>query len=632
VSGDFRATYRLQLTPDFGFREARALVPYLTELGVSHLYLSPAFQAREGSTHGYDVVDPRGVSDALGGEEELRALAARGLGVVLDIVPNHMAASDENPFWADPELRRTFFDLDTRTGLHRRFFDIGDLAGVRVEDEAVFATTHAKALELVRDGVVDGLRIDHIDGLANPREYLARLEREGVEHVWVEKILEPGERLRAWPVEGTTGYEFLNDVMHLFLSPQAEEPLTSLYAELTGDSRGFEEVAAEAKLEQATGTFEPELRRLHESAAGVPNLAQALASFHVYRTYVEAENDFVADEDRFEIGRAALSESLERILLLEERGHDDFVRRFQQTTGPVMAKGVEDTVFYRYNRFVALNEVGGNPGAWAHPVDTFHLGNIERAERFPRHLLTTYTHDTKRSPDVRARLLALTWHVDEWADFARRELDFDDANEAYFALQTLVGAWPIEQERIDAYFEKAYRESKLRTNWLEPDEEWERRIKAWARSKRDAAGELAARVRAEGERISLSVIVLKLTCPGVPDIYQGDEVEALALVDPDNRRPVDWPRLAQVLEEDPLSEAKLWVTSRLLRLRRERPKAFTGGYMPVAAAPDVCAFMRGPDVLVVVPLAPEASPDVAVAGEWCDVLEERFAFRVQLRS
>jgi (1->4)-alpha-D-glucan 1-alpha-D-glucosylmutase len=232
---------------------------------------------------------------------------------------------------------------------------------------------------------------------------------------------------------------------------------------------------------------------------------------------------------------------------------------------------------------------------------------------------------------VRARLLALTWDVDEWADFARREIDFDDANEAYFALQTLVGAWPIEQERFGAYFEKAYRESKLRTNWLEPDEEWEGRIKAWARSKRDAAGELAARVRAEGERIALSVLVLKLTCPGVPDLYQGDEAEALALVDPDNRRPVDWPRLERVLEEDPRSESKLWVTSRLLRLRHERPEAFAGGYMPVAAAPDVCAFMRGPDVLVVVPLAPHASPDVVVAGDWRDVLEERFAFRVHER-
>jgi (1->4)-alpha-D-glucan 1-alpha-D-glucosylmutase len=626
VSGDFRATYRLQLTPAFGFREARALVPYLERLGVSHLYLSPSLQAREGSTHGYDVVDPRRVSDALGGEDELRALGGAGLRIVLDIVPNHMAASDENPFWADPELRKTFFDLDARTGLHRRFFDIGDLAGVRVEDEAVFATTHAKTLELVRGGVVDGLRIDHVDGLANPREYLDRLAREGVERVWVEKILEPGERLRAWPIEGTTGYEFLNDVMHLFLSPRAEEPLTRLYADLTGESRTFEEVGAEAKLEQATGTFEPELRRLHEVAAGLPNLAQALASFHVYRTYVEPETDLVADYDRQEIARAALADSLERILLLEERGHDEFVRRFQQTTGPVMAKGVEDTTFYRYNRFVALNEVGGNAGAWTLDVEAFHLANIERAERFPRQLLTTFTHDTKRSPDVRARLLALTWQADEWAEFARRELDFDDANEAYLALQTLVGAWPIEHERFDAYFEKAFREAKLRTNWLEPDEEWEGRIKAWARSKRDAAGGLAERLRADGERISLAALVLKLTCPGVPDVYQGDEAEALALVDPDNRRPVDWQRLAR------FSEPKQWVMARVLGLRRERPDAFAAGYMPVAAAPDVCAFMRGPDVLVVVPIAPSAAPEVSVKGEWRDVLEQKFPFRVYLKT
>ena len=630
MSSDFRATYRLQLTPDFGFREARALVPYLERLGVSHLYLSPSFQAREGSTHGYDVVDPRRVSDALGGEEELRALAAAGLGIVLDIVPNHMATSDENPVWADPELRKTFFDLDTRTGLHRRFFDIGELAGVRVEDEAVFATTHAKSLELVREGVVDGLRVDHIDGLANPREYLDRLAREGVEHVWVEKILEPGEHLRAWPTDGTTGYEFLNDVVHLFLDPRAEEPLTRLYAELTGERRTFEEIAADAKLEQATGTFEPELRRLHEGAAGLPNLAQALASFHVYRTYVEPEHDAVADDDRQEIARAAVSDTLERILLLEERGHDEFVQRFQQTTGPVMAKGVEDTTFYRYNRFVGLNEVGGNPGAWTLPVDAFHLANIERAERFPRNLLTTFTHDTKRSPDVRARLLALTWHADEWTELARRELDFEDANEAYFALQTLVGAWPIEHERFDAYFEKAFRESKLKTNWLDPDEAWEARIKEWARSKRDAAGELAERIRAEGERISLATLVLKLTCPGVPDVYQGDEAEALALVDPDNRRPVDWARLEKLLDEDPLREPKLWVTSRVLGLRRERPEGFAGGYMPVAAPPDVCAFMRGPDVLIVVPLSPSARPEVDVKGDWHDVLEGRFPFRACL--
>ena len=226
-----RATYRLQLGPELGFREARALVPYLAELGVSHLYLSPSLQARHGSTHGYDVVDPTRVSEELGGEDELRALSAAaraaGLGIVLDIVPNHMAATDENPFWRDPLWRAKFFDLDWRTGIHRRFFDVGELAGVRMEDPEVWEVTHQKVVELARDGVVDGVRVDHPDGLANPRRYLERLREAGIERVWVEKILEPGERLRPeWPVEGTTGYEFLNDVTALFVDPAAEEPLT----------------------------------------------------------------------------------------------------------------------------------------------------------------------------------------------------------------------------------------------------------------------------------------------------------------------------------------------------------------------------------------------------------------------
>src|SRR5215217_4880295 len=234
---DFRALYRLQLTPSFGFAAARALVPYFRELGVSHLYLSPSLQAREGSTHGYDVVDPRRVSDTLGGEEELRRLREAGLGLVLDIVPNHMAAVDENPFWRDERLREMYFDVDLRTGFHRRFFDIGELGGLKQEDEEVFWATHAKVIELVRAGLVDGVRVDHPDGLANPREYFERLAGEGVAHVWAEKILEPGEELRDWLVEGTTGYEFLNDAMALFVNRDAEGAFTELYEELTHDTR-----------------------------------------------------------------------------------------------------------------------------------------------------------------------------------------------------------------------------------------------------------------------------------------------------------------------------------------------------------------------------------------------------------
>jgi (1->4)-alpha-D-glucan 1-alpha-D-glucosylmutase len=275
-----RATYRLQLGGGFGFAEARALVPYLAGLGVSHLYLPPSFQARAGSTHGYDVVDPTRISQELGGEDAFRDLVAAareaGLGVILDIVPNHMATDDANRWWADPETRERFFDLDEATGRHRRFFDIDHLAGVRQEDPEVFEATHRLAVSLVRDGLVDGLRIDHPDGMADPAGYLERLRDAGVDHVWVEKILDPGESLRDWAVEGTVGYEFLNDVAALFVDPEGEGPLTALWHEIAGDTRPFGEIAAQAKLEQAQQTFQPEverLRRLHDR----PDLPSALA-------------------------------------------------------------------------------------------------------------------------------------------------------------------------------------------------------------------------------------------------------------------------------------------------------------------------------------------------------------------
>src|SRR3954470_24473259 len=257
------ATYRLQLTPEVGFASARALVPYLQELGVSHLYLSPVLQARHGSTHGYDVADPGRVSEDLGGEEGLRGLCEAGLDVILDVVPNHMAASEEeNPYWRDPTLRRRFFDLDEETGRHRRFFDIDELAGVRVEDPEVFAATHAVVLRLVGEGLVDGLRGDHPDGLADPRGYLGRRRAGGVGRVWVEKILEPGEPLRDWPVDGTTGYEFANDVAALFVDPAGGESRAELCAELTAERRSLGQIAAEAKREVAHATFSQEFERL----------------------------------------------------------------------------------------------------------------------------------------------------------------------------------------------------------------------------------------------------------------------------------------------------------------------------------------------------------------------------------
>jgi (1->4)-alpha-D-glucan 1-alpha-D-glucosylmutase len=616
---DWRATYRLQLGPDLDFRRARELVPYLQELGVSHLYLSPSLQAAPGSTHGYDVADPTRISEDLGGEEAFRELCSAGLGVLLDIVPNHMATVDENPFWADREQRAKFFDWDPATDWHRRFFTIGTLAGVRVEDPDVFETTHAKVLELVGDGLVQGLRIDHPDGLANPRGYLERLAGRGVEHIWVEKILEPGEHLRDWPVEGTTGYEFANDVTALYVDPAGEEPLTELYAELTGETRRFAEVAALAKLDQAYSEFQPEFERLR-ALGEWPALEEAAASLHVYRSYVEPETGRVEDTDREAL--ALLPEGLRRALLLEEPAPPEFVTRFQQTSGPIMAKGVEDTAFYRWVRLLALNEVGGDPDRFSLPVDEFHRANLERAERFPQHLLATQTHDTKRSGDVRARIGALAGMADEWAEHARAWRILDDGHENYQLLQALVGAWPIGRERIEGYMEKAMREAGRNTNWTEPNAAHEGAVN-------DAIGRFydrlpegfeafVERVAAEGRRVSLAQTLLKLTAPGLPDIYQGDELESLNLVDPDNRRPVDWNARRRALADPP---PKLRLIRDVLAFRKRRPEPFSGGYEPIDLGPDTCAFVRGAgQVAVAVALRPGTEPELALPGRWNDVL------------
>jgi len=616
---DARATYRLQLRPGFGFRAARELVPYLQGLGVSHLYLSPSLQARPASTHGYDVVDPTRISDDLGGEEEFRALCSAGLEVVLDIVPNHMAAGDENPFWRDPLWRARFFDLDWRTGSHRRFFDVGELAGARMEDPEVWEVTHAKVVELAEQGLINGVRVDHPDGLANPRRYLERLREAGIDRVWVEKILEPGERLRGdWPVEGTTGYEFLNEVTKVFVDPAAEEPLTALYQELTGERRRFSEVAAEAKVEQAEVTFADEAAQLAAKLPFETDMAQALASLHVYRTYVDPENGHVADEDREAIAEAGLEEALARILLLEERGHDAFVVRFQQTTPPVHAKGVEDTAFYRWNRFVALNEVGGDPGRFSLSATDFHAANLARP---PRNLLATTTHDTKRSGDVRARLVAIADDPAGWEAVVRARIEgWRDPNEAYLILQTVVGAWPLTPERLERYLEKALREAKVHTTWIDQDEEWEAGATAWAVSllEDDELGDYADGLSARAAQIVRGMTLLKLTAPGVPDIYQGDELPFLALVDPDNRRPVDFEQRRRLLASA-TPPPKLDLIRLTLALRQRRPAAFAGPYEPVDAGKDVVAFTRGGQVLVAAAVRRDLSGFRSPAGEWRDV-------------
>ncbi len=605
---DLRCTYRLQLGPGLGFAEARELVPYLRDLGVSHLYLPPSFQARTGSTHGYDVVDPTSISSELGGEEAFRALvgAAReaGLGVILDIVPNHMAVDDANRYWADPALRPKFFDVDSETGRHRRFFDIDHLAGVRQEDPEVFEETHRLALALVREGLVDGLRIDHPDGMADPGGYLRRLADAGVERIWVEKILDPGEQLREWPVEGTVGYEFLNDVQALFVDPAGEEALSSL------DPRPFGELAFEAKLEQASTTFQHEVARLNR-VQEVPDVERLLASLPVYRTY-----DGGRSEEDLEVLREAGLDGL------YDGKSEEWVTRFQQTTPPVMAKGVEDTAFYRYVRLLALNDVGGDPSRFGISVEQFHEANRVRQERFPRNLLITQTHDTKRSGDVRARIGALAGLADEYVALAREWLQPDaapDELEQLFVFQTMLGAHPIAEDRVRGYFEKALREAKRSSNWIEPDEAHERAVADFALQVPSFPGfaEFAEKVAEAGHRSAMAQTLLKFTAPGVPDVYQGDELVTLNLVDPDNRRQVDWAKRRAMLDGtepgDARDREKLDLIVHALRLRAERPEAFAGSYEPLDAGPDVCAYLRGGEILVIAVLR-DAGQDAPIEG------------------
>ena len=643
-----RATYRLQLGPDLDFAAVRALVPYLRRLGVSHLYLSPILQAREGSTHGYDVTDPRRISDALGGEEGFRALAGAGLGIVLDVVPNHMAATDENPFWADPATRERFFDIDPRTGRHRRFFSIDELAGVRVEEPEVFEVTQALAVRLVSEGLVDGLRIDHPDGLADPGGYLRRLEELGVTHIWVEKILQPGEELPDWPVEGTTGYEFMADATGLFIDPAAEAQLTALHAGLTGERREFAVLATEAMRDEARTTFEPEVERLQELVDD-PGMADAVAGLPVYRTYLEPETEGADEQDLQVVGDAVLPDRVREALMDPSDAEEEaFAVRFQQTTGAIMAKGVEDTALYRYTRLVALNEVGSDPGEWGRTIDAVHAANVARALRFPLGLLATQTHDTKRSGDVRARIGAISWIPGEWRAAVARwwrlnaRLRADDApspDEEYLIYQTLIGAWPLEAERLRDYMVKAMREAGTTTNWVEPDEAHEADVLAFCDALVTSEAFVADlerfldRIVPLGEAAALGQTLLKLTSPGVPDIYQGDELWDLALVDPDNRRPVDWELRRRLLEEvastgAPRREtAKMFLIHRALVLRERRPDAFAGSYRPLDAGVTAFAYARGEAVIAVVPIRPDTSSAVLrvpeeLRGTWRDTLSD----------
>jgi (1->4)-alpha-D-glucan 1-alpha-D-glucosylmutase len=571
--------------------------------------------------------------------------------------------------------RAAFWRVATDEINYRRFFDINDLAGLRVEDPTVFRALHPRILKLIEDRQVTGLRLDHVDGLFDPAGYCARLQEQAAQrlgadpagtplYLLAEKILAPFERLPPdWPVHGTTGYDFMGLVNALFIDPAAEQAMTRVYGRLTGRVEPWEEVVESSKRQILRNNLSSEftviarrLARLAKShwrtrdftSQAVRNaLADAVAWFPVYRTYIadgeptEADRRYIlwairkaiktpgpADESIYDFIREVLlgawsPRPAARGMRTESRA---IARRFQQLTGPVTAKSVEDTAFYRYARFISLNEVGSEPGRWATTPNGFHHAMAERAGASPHGMLATATHDHKRGEDVRARLNVLSELPREWARRVRRwmrinrarrrmldgEREAPGSNTEYLYYQTLVGAWPLDlgpedegglaayADRLAAYMIKAVREAKLRTSWTRPDQEYESAVEEFVRATLDPARaraflaevhEFVARIAPAGAINGLAQVTLKLTAPGVPDLYQGTEFWDLSLVDPDNRRPVDYPARQAALDVvDHLEAAaawrngslKLFVISRLLELRRRRPALYREGrYEPV---------------------------------------------------
>jgi (1->4)-alpha-D-glucan 1-alpha-D-glucosylmutase len=696
------ATYRLQFNAGFRFEDARRLVPYLHRLGVTDLYASPILKARKGSRHGYDVTDPSRLNPELGTEAEFEALAreleGRGMGLLLDIVPNHMAASLENPWWADVlEKGRespyaAFFDIDWdapergKEISYRRFFDISDLVGVRVEDPRVFEATHELILRLVEEGRVTGLRIDHIDGLYDPLGYLYRLQRriKGGKggrplgfYILVEKILAGDEVLPAeWPVLGTTGYDFLNALNALFVDGEGIKAVDEGYSRFTGAKPDFAGLVYQKKKQVVRELFADEVRALADDLARLtpPGLSaeemtkaliEVTACLPVYRTYIRAAKVF--PQDRLYLEQAAWEARsrnkvlagalgfLENMLTLdfpadlspeEKEGWLQFVLGWQQWSGAVMAKGFEDTALYTHHRLLSLNEVGGDPVHSGLTTDDFHHFNRSRLAHSPHSLSATSTHDTKRSQDVRARINVLSeipreWeeHLIRWSRYnklKKREVNglaVPEPNTEVLLYQTLLGAWPFYREelpefkqRLKDYMVKAVREAKSFTSWLEPEPEYEAALLDFVGSILETSPRnlfmpdflrFQKKIAHYGFLNSLSQLLLKVASPGVPDFYQGMELWELSLVDPDNRRPVDFKQRAKLLgglirreaKSQPVlikslleswedGRVKLYLTYQALNFRRSHIQLFRDGdYFPLEIRGQrqghVCALGRG---------------------------------------
>ena len=813
------ATYRLQFHKNFTFGHALDQLPYLKRLGISHLYASPILMSRPGSTHGYDGIDPRRIDPELGGEDGFRALAdaakAMGLGIILDIVPNHLAVDSLNPLWMDAlefgqdgpagqifdiawhkgqvilpalgktqaaaiadgeltlgadwaqgrfvaryfdnawplrpeavaaalemadlrdegqlaglsarflrfenegcddvtaiqEARLALSDLDAaHRGLveaslarmniaavlhrqhwrlthwrtesdsltYRRFFNITGLIGVRVEDPEVFDLIHALPLNLLQAGLVQGLRVDHVDGLADPTGYCATLRKKaGPEAILlVEKILGEHEALRDWPITGTTGYERLNDIQGLFVHPEGFQTLDAYLVRQRLLAADRMERLATAKSFMLRTSFLGEVETLTQLAHtitraepdcaefGLGTLREAvtalLVRFPVYRGYGTDTASDPIDATYWQTALAGIAahdnpwtrdaaQALVRLLSETETGSpgEEFIRRFQQLSGPAMAKGLEDTEFYRSVALTAVNEVGGDIAApWRNPVD-FHAIYAARADAKRQDLIPLATHDTKRGPETRARIAALSEDAAGWItrfeawhalntplrqDVAGHEAP--DPIDEWLIYQTLLGAWPISEERLAEYLTKAMREAKRHSFWDNPNEAYEGAVQAFAAALlkddrasgfRTALAQLLSEIDARARVTSLAMAVLQLTLPGTPDLYQGTEFWDFSLVDPDNRRPVDYAARAAGLDQPrlpPLATdkhglTKLYLTQRLLALRTERPGLFaTGRYTPLDLPAPWFGFRRDHaegSLLIILPLGrhPAAgSPDL----------------------
>jgi (1->4)-alpha-D-glucan 1-alpha-D-glucosylmutase len=815
------ATYRLQLHDGFPLRKAQLVLPYLADLGISHVYLSPCLQAVPGSQHGYDVVDPTRISNDLGGEpawkDFVECARAQGLRILLDIVPNHMSASHHNAWWDDVLTHgpfsqfASFFDFrnprlqpfrvhlcslarpygaalaageielemsqgrprvkhydnswplspaswahlvpgneagferlqhlldierpnnaqrseyarlvaqadvllkqarhsgelqatverlrgDARATdallqsqfyvLHgwklsgeltnyRRFFDVGGLSGIRMELPAVMAAAHARIQAMISTGDIDGVRVDHPDGLRAPREYFKRLRKmlpEG--RIYVEKILENDEKLAEdWPIDGTVGYDFLAKVNRLWMDDQRTDVLTAAYADFTGHSVNLGKLVREKKRAIIESTFSSDHQQLSAAALKIArahretrdlsprHLAEALArlivAMPVYRTYRTADTEH--DEDKRILLEAILSARMSSAdidpaafdFLGELFGRpslnaaeSDFVAKWQQLTPAVMAKGVEDTTFYCFDRLVSCNEVGSQASLVGISADRFHEFCHYLSDRRPNNMLATSTHDNKRSEDVRTRISILSEIPERWSEVLNQWSTLTvaawrnrtpDRHAEYLLYQTLIGAWPIDKERCWQYMLKACREAKIKTSWHEPNHGYEENIRGFVDGVFQIPEFIAALEKfiepliLPGRINSLAQTLIKMVAPGLPDFYQGTELWDLSLVDPDNRRPVDFALRAemlgrardmsapQVLQEWDSGLPKIWMTMKILTLRRERGELFAAAsrYQPLVAQGShlgkLLAFRRGENLIAVVPRL-----TMSLATEWSD--------------